>query len=156
MEVLIRQATKEEYSNVIELTWKTFLEFEAPDYSQQGINQFKKDIVDSTEFKNKCLSGENIIFGAFINNKLVGILALRNVNHICLAFVSKEYHRKGIGSELFKYAVNYCKSVSPSIDKITVNSSPFAIPFYKSLGFSGDSEEQVINGIRFTPMTCKV
>lgn len=26
----------------LELVWETFLEFEAPDYTEEGINEFKK------------------------------------------------------------------------------------------------------------------
>ena len=35
---------------------------------------------------------------------------------------------------------------------ITLNSSPYGLPFYKALGFVPTDNEQIVNGIRFTPM----
>jgi predicted GNAT family N-acyltransferase len=35
---------------------------------------------------------------------------------------------------------------------ITVNSSPYGVPFYHALGFEDSDKEQTVNGIRFTPM----
>lgn len=41
---------------------------------------------------------------------------------------------------------------NPSLEVLTLNSSPYGLPFYLSIGFEALSEEQEINGIRFTPM----
>ena len=41
---------------------------------------------------------------------------------------------------------------NPALDALTLNSSPYGLPFYLALGFIPQSEEQEINGIRFTPM----
>ena len=38
---------------------------------------------------------------------------------------------------------------------ITLNSSPYGLPFYKALGFTSKDSEQTVNGIRFTPMEYK-
>jgi len=38
-------------------------------------------------------------------------------------------------------------------EKITLNSSPFGVVFYKAIGFVPTDEEKTVNGIRFTPMT---
>ena len=35
---------------------------------------------------------------------------------------------------------------------ITLNSSPYGLPFYQALGFLSTDQEQTVNGIRFTPM----
>jgi len=60
----------------------------------------------------------------------------------------RNIHQKGIGRKLFEYALE--KSTG---NKITVNSSPYAVEVYKKLGFVPNSGEQVVDGIRFTPMT---
>jgi len=39
-------------------------------------------------------------------------------------------------------------------DVMTVNSSPYAVDIYRRLGFHAISEEQLTDGIRFTPMKC--
>ena len=37
-------------------------------------------------------------------------------------------------------------------ETITLNSSPYGLPFYKAIGFVQTDEEKTVNGIRFTPM----
>lgn len=39
---------------------------------------------------------------------------------------------------------------------MTVNAAPYAIPIYQKLGFNVKDMEQVVNGIRFTPMTAQI
>ena len=39
---------------------------------------------------------------------------------------------------------------------ITLNSSPYGVPFYKAVGFVPTDEEKTVNGIRFTPMEYRI
>ena len=71
----------------------------------------------------------------------------QKVRHICFFFVKGSYHRRGIGTKLFLHLLGDTPS-----GEVTVNSSPFGLPFYKSLGFAAAGREQTVNGIRFTPM----
>lgn len=140
--VRINELFGDEIENALSLVWRVFCEFEAPDYSDEGIEEFKKSIHDE-----KYLS-QLRIFGAFIGENPVGVIATRNGgNHIALFFVDGRYQRNGIGKMLFQEVVRQCKS-----DRITVNSSPFAVPIYHKLGFCDIDCEQVVSGIRFTPM----
>lgn len=41
-DIIIRQIQEDEIKNAIELVWRTFLEYEAPDYTEVGIKEFKK------------------------------------------------------------------------------------------------------------------
>ena len=54
---------------------------------------------------------------------------------------------QGIGKKLFLEAVRRSKT-----NIMTVNSSPFAIPVYKKMGFYETDSEKEKNGILFTPM----
>ena len=80
---------------------KVFMEFDAPDYSQEGIETFRKYIIQSKEFKNCFKTGEQTMIGAFIDNKIIGVLSISIRNHISLVFVDKKYHRNGIATALF-------------------------------------------------------
>lgn len=138
----IRKIVECEIDKVIKLVWDTFLEFEAPDYSEEGIASFKNCIYD-LEFIKRLE-----IYGAFEERELQGVIATRNEgNHIALFFVRADCHRKGIGKRLFETMLN--KSTS---DIITVNSSPYAVAVYQRLGFVAFESEQLIDGIRFLPM----
>ncbi|MEM1484245.1 GNAT family N-acetyltransferase [Oscillospiraceae bacterium PP1C4] len=137
----IRQLQHHEIQSALDLVWTVFTKFEAPDYSEKGVNTFRQFINDKT------MTNRLLIYGAFICDKLVGVLAIRDESHISLFFVQKEYHQQGIGRNLFEYAVQNCKS-----DKMTVNSSPYAVEIYHKLGFADTNTEQTMDGIRFTPM----
>ena len=91
---------------------------------------------------------ELVIYGAFDTEYLVGIMGTKNEGkHLSLFFIRNDYHRKGIGKQLFNFAINHCP-----VNEMTVNSSTYAIPFYQSLGFDKIAEKQCTNGITYTPM----
>ena len=119
----------------------TFLEFEAPDYTEEGIEEFRKSI-----YNKEWLSARDF-WGAFDNEKLLGLIATKNYNHIALFFVDGKYHKQGIGRKLY----DKIKSIN---DKgfFTVNSSPYAHDVYKHLGFVDTNTEQCVNGLKFYPM----
>ena len=84
---------------------------------------------------------------------MVALIGMRsNKTHINLAFTKKEYHRKGISTAIFNYLLKDVLSENPNIRELTLNSSPYGLPFYLHIGFIPLSDEQEINGIRFTPM----
>lgn len=144
--MIIRELRSDEIENAIELIWTVFEEFEFQDYSEQGVKEFYRSIHDS-----KFLSMLKF-YGAFREDDIIGTIATRNNgNHIALFFVIGQYHHQGIGKSLFMRIREDNNS-----GKITVNSSPFAVPIYRHLGFKDVEQEKVTNGLRYTPMECKV
>lgn len=138
----IREIRKEEIEKALFLVWQVFQEYEAPDYTKEGVQEFYKSIHDENYLSKLDW------YGAFVENELVGTIATRNDGtHIALFFVDGEHHRQGIGKRLFQTVQIKCCS-----DKMTVNSSPYAVPVYHRLGFKDTNVEQVVNGLRFTPM----
>ena len=119
-----------------------YLEDFEDDFEDEGLESFKSFI-----FNDK-LMNELCIYGAFEENKLIGIMGTKNEGkHISLFFIKKEFHRKGIGKQLFDYSQCDCPA-----NEITVNSSTYAIRFYESLGFEKTNDRQQTNGISYTPM----
>ena len=156
MEIIIRRTKIEEHNQVLELSLKTFMEFEAPVYSDEGAQTFKKDMIENDDFNNDCLSGKNRIWGAFIQEKLVGLFGMRGESHICLVFTDGKYHRKGIATEVFKKLLADVKIETPDLKKITLNSSPYGLPFYHRIGFTEVEPEKTMNGIIYTPMVYEI
>ena len=75
-----------------------------------------------------------------------------NRTHINLVFTKKEYHRKGIARAIFRYLLDDLLREDPALEVLALNSSPCGLPFYLAIGFAPQSGEQLMNGIRFTPM----
>jgi GNAT superfamily N-acetyltransferase len=140
----IREIPLNEFDKAFCLVSSVFREYDAPDYTEEGIKAFY----------NTWSNPDNIamlkIYGAFDNEQLVAVLATRNSgNHITMFFIDGKYHGKGIGRQLFTRACS-----DNSSGRITVNSSPFAREIYHHLGFTDTDTEQLKDGIRFTPMLC--
>lgn len=128
----------------VKLVTDVFMKFEAPDYSKEGVKAFFDTAINNQDFINNLA-----IYGAYINNSLVGVIATRNEgSHIALFFVDGAYHRQGIGRKLFEVVLENLTS-----HELTVNSSPYAKDVYHRLGFEDTDVEQIVTGIRFIPMT---
>jgi GNAT superfamily N-acetyltransferase len=139
MELSIKRLDRYELECALKLVWEVFLEYEAPDYTQEGVDEFFKSINDENYLSMLTA------YGAFLNECLIGVIATRNSGkHIALFFVKGKYHHQGVGRQLFEIV---------RTNKMTVNSSPYAVPVYKRLGFLPTDTEQVVNGLRFTPMS---
>lgn len=138
----IREIKKEEMKEALELVWNVFLEYEAPDYTEEGIKEFKKCIDDKEWVEARDF------YGAFDDeNRIVGVIATKDLSHIALFFVDGNYHRQGIGRKLY----DKVKLLNEN-NFFTVNSSPYAHEVYKHLGFIDTNEEQCVNGLKFYPM----
>lgn len=149
----IRKINADEVMEALALAWEVFLQFESPDYKPEGTDTFRRDIIENEEFISKCKQGICPIYAAFHNGRIIGIIGMRsNKTHINLVFTKKEYHRQGVATSIFRYLLTDIGRENPELQEITLNSSPYGKPFYLHLGFKPQSEEQEINGIRFTPM----
>ena len=148
----IRPLTTREAAPAMELVLRVFSEFEAPDYSEEGIAEFKM-FIELPLITGKIESGTLRLWGAFENKRMVGVIAIKPPLHITLLFVDKHYHRRGIARRLYETVIND-ETVVLGHTRVTVNSSPYAVEIYRRLGFEPTDAEQTISGIRFTPMEC--
>jgi len=144
--MVIRKIGENETKEALELVLRVFMQYEAPDYSDEGVETFKRTAIYSEEYISSI-----VIYGAYENNKMVGVIATRNNgSHIALFFVDGQHHRKGIGKMLFQTVLD-----QSTAEEITVNSSPYAKEVYHHLGFKDTAPEQITEGIRYIPMLYK-
>jgi len=151
---MIKLIEQKDLKAAVELVNSVFNEFVAGDYSQEG----QKTFYDYLEHKDEELArdleiGHKKMWGYYDGNEIVGVISVRDLYHISLLFVSKEFQQRGIATELFNTVVEFLKEIqNDSRLEITVNSSPYAVEIYKKLGFNETDTEQESNGIRFMPM----
>ncbi|MBQ5970337.1 MAG: GNAT family N-acetyltransferase [Clostridia bacterium] len=138
----VRPLKAEETEAALRLAWTVFTEFESPDYGPAGTEEFRKCLHDEAY-----LAGIRY-YGAFDGHTLIGMLGVRPEEcHICFCFVDGAYHRRGVGTRLLERMLADFPNRT-----ITLNASPFGLPFYLRRGFIATDAEQTVNGIRFTPM----
>ena len=74
--IIIRRLSDSEISTAMDLAWKVFSEYESPDYSTEGTEEFRK-----------CLRDEEYLYGidyygAFDSSKIIGLIGIRsNLEH---------------------------------------------------------------------------
>lgn len=126
----------------LDLIWRTFLQFEAPDYTEEGVRSFADFLRKAGQMPDlECA-------GAFLGEELVGVIATREEgSHICLLFVEAAYQRRGIGRRLWRYVWERTDQ-----SRITVHAAPYAVAFYERIGFRALGNERITDGIRYTPM----
>jgi GNAT superfamily N-acetyltransferase len=138
-------------TNALELVWTVFSEFEAPEYSGEGIREFQR-FIEFDRISSLIKNGEMLMWACLIDDKAVGVIAVSGLRcHINLLFVSKMYHRQGIARDLLSRAVDYYLRNSEHRE-LTVGASPYGVPAYQKLGFVSTDVEQLVNGLRFVPM----
>lgn len=135
---------------VSDMVWEVFSEFEAPDYSAEGINTFK-EFIDPQRLVSQIINSGFKVYCCFDENDLVGVLAFRNTSHISLLFVKRSHQRIGIAKELLRIATIEISKGNPDLQEITVNSSPYAVRIYEKLGFDASGTMQEKDGIKYTP-----
>lgn len=146
----VRFIGQNEWDDAMALAWKTFLKFEAADYSEEGIANFK-DFITDTNLKRMFDRGMYQVMGAYDGERMVGMIALRNESHISLLFVDKEYHYRGIGRSLIMAMDDYVKQELGKT-AVSVNASPYAVGFYHKIGFRDAGLQTHCSGIIYTPM----
>lgn len=147
---LIQEININELHETLDLVKRVFDEFEAPCYSLKGIESFY-EFTNYNIIKYKLTQNMKMLVVKDGKN-IIGMIAFRDYKHICMLFIDKKYHKKGIGSKLVSIAIDLCRSNTAGLESVTVNSSPYAVEFYHKIGFKDMDKEQVEDGIRFTPM----
>lgn len=153
MGIAIEKYNQGELFEINRLIRSVYDEFVAPDYCDTG-NQLFYDYISTNNMEKRIADGTDQIYTAKINGMIAGVIAFKNLSHLSLLFVSKQYHGQGIARKMFNHHAGFI--VSEKIDEITVNASPYSKPIYEKLGFMAVSEMKELNGIKYFPMIKKL
>ena len=168
-EIRILHGTAEDWEDAMALAWRTFSRFVAPIYPKEGCESFI-DFISSQLLKRMFMIGRYRLYVAKDGDKIVGLMGIRENNHISLLFTDADYQGMGVGRALITCAEDYLfeKEELPldnEAEKIldllyergdghymTVFAAPNAVDFYKKLGFIQFAEEGTADGISYIPM----
>lgn len=148
----INPLTTADLASAIQLIKRCFHEFVAGEYSEQGVEEFERYVDAMPERLGK----EHFALLVRAGGDVVGLLEMRNMKHVSLLFVAREYHGRGIARLLWEEGLRCCLETNPGLQEIDVNSSRYAVEVYKRLGFEVRGEYQTVQGIGFVPMVYRV
>jgi GNAT superfamily N-acetyltransferase len=146
--VRFRDVMADEGSAVLELVMDSFNKYVGPDYSAEGVAEFTA-AARGFVFDRPA---DHAITVADDEGTVVGMIDVRDCWHVCLFFVDPARMGEGVGRGLLAHAVARCAGEPGGARELTVNSSPWAVPAYRSFGFEATGPESERNGIRSVPM----
>ncbi|MEA2012205.1 MAG: GNAT family N-acetyltransferase [Verrucomicrobiota bacterium] len=151
--IKISFASETDIKNISKFVNKIFDEYVGPTFSDEGKDDLheymqKYNILARTQANHWILIAE-------LQGKLIGMIEVKDNNHISLLFVAKNYQKTGVGSLLFKEALKISIKESENTS-MTVHAVSNAVKAYKKYGFKATNTEQCENGIKFIPMKRKI
>jgi ribosomal protein S18 acetylase RimI-like enzyme len=146
----VRWAKESEWAPAMEMIWRTFLKFEGQVYSQEGIKSFF-DFITNDNLYISFLKGEYQLMVALDGDQVIGAGSVRNRNHLSLLFVDEKYHCQGVGRTIMESLCTYLKEEEGE-RYMSLQAAPYAVNFYRKLGFRVVKPEMEIAGIRVTDM----
>ena len=146
----VRRMKRGELEETLELIRSVFMQFEAPEYSDEGTNTFL-EFIDHSNIRQGMDDGDLKFWVCTAGGGIAGTIAMKNETHVCMLFVDKNFHRRGIARKLL------CSALSEvdGEEQITVNSSPYGAGFYRAVGFTDEGCLKTTNGIKYVPMKAR-
>jgi GNAT superfamily N-acetyltransferase len=107
-----------------------------------------RELYSTASIKQCIQDGDHFVL-AWHGEELAGAAAMRREdNHVYLFFVAGHYHRQGLGRKLMEALVTDLDQAG----HVTLNSSIYAINFYRRLGLEATGPVATAKGVEFLPM----
>ena len=148
--ITYRKADAKDIRPALALWFKIWDKLIAPE--KASANPDYDEITQNSGLLKRYENGERSMLIAADGEKIIGAIGadikLGSINPpVC---VDSEYHRQGIATELLHNMV--CELKIAGCDLIKVDSSKYALPFYKEFGFTQTGPEQQHSGFVSIPM----
>jgi len=152
--VAIRPIQASEYSKACDLVMAVFNKYNAEECTEEGLRMFS--CIARPDVIAKGMLEGDVTWVAATEKKVIGVIKIHRENHIHLLFVDDTWHGKGIARQLFEAALLHVRENYPEKLHITVNSSSFAVPVYRALGFTTTGSPASKHGVRIVAMSFDV
>lgn len=129
------------------LVRQVFDEHVAPSFAPNGVAEMHAYIAPQAIVER---ARTHITLVAWEGSLAVGVIELRDEDHVSMLFVRTSHMGRGIAAVLMARAEAACRAAGRRV--MTVNSSLNAQSYYKRLGFVPVGELQCVGGFAFVPM----
>ncbi len=152
MKYNISSLTNEHVAEASAVIQESFLALAAADWRPDARRAF----IDTTApaCLQKLLAKMTIAAGAFSEDGITGVILMPSPNLLGILFVRPSCLRLGIGRSLWESARAQIEARFPEVHTVELNATPYAVPFYKSVGFAPISSEFERDGQRAIRMAC--
>lgn len=144
----IERANINDIEEISDLVKRIYLKYNSKIDTEEGIKNILIFISAENMRLRFFIEGALMLVARDENKKIIGVIELRNFEHISLFFVDDKYFKLGIGKKLFEEAKNIFGA-----EKYSVNASDYGLEFYKKLGFIQITDSiKIEKGVHFYPM----
>ena len=152
MKYEIRSLTHPDAAEASAVIQESFLALAAADWHPDARRVFLEAAAPAP--LQKKLTTMTIAAGAFSEGGIAGIILMPSPSLLGLLFVRPRWLRLGIGRALWESARAQIEARFPEVNTVELNATPYAVRFYKSVGFVPISSEFERDGQRATRMAC--
>ena len=152
MEPTFRVVSTSEATLASDLVQQSFADLAASDWGPHARQAFFNESAPIA--LTHALNTAIFAAGAFVEGAMVGFVLLPRPSQLSMLFVHPDYLRKGIARQLWEEARSHVEANFPEIKTIELNATPYAVNFYRSVGFVPISAEFTVDGCRATRMVC--
>jgi predicted GNAT family N-acyltransferase len=152
MKYEIRSLTNSDAAEASAVIQESFLALGAVDWRPEARRSFLEDTAP-IPLQAK-LSTMTFAAGAFSEDGIAGVILMPSPSLLGLLFVHSRWVRLGIGHALWESARAHIEAGFPEVNTVELNATPYAVHFYKSVGFVAISSEFEREGRRAIRMAC--
>ena len=145
-------AGPEDASDTSTLVRTSFRVVASRDWAPEAVARFLHET--SEEEVRKRLQTATFSMLATASGTACGFILMPRPSTIGMLFVHPSWLRRGIGRALVIAARMHVESMHRDVSAIELNSSPYALPFYRTLGFFAISRPFELCGAKATRMAC--
>ena len=150
--VVVRRAAPSDSELASDLVRSSFRAVSSANWSQAASAQFLED--SSPENMRDRLASAAFAALATASGMTAGFILMSRPTILSMLFVHPDWLRRGVGRTLWEAAREHTEGTHARVTTIELNSTTYALPFYRSLGFMPISGSFEINGARATRMAC--
>jgi GNAT superfamily N-acetyltransferase len=152
MKYEIRSLTSAHAADASAVIQESFLALAAADWRPDARSAFLEATAPSPlQIK---MSTMTFAAGAFSDGGIAGVILMPSPSLLGLLFVRPRWLRIGIGQALWESARAHIETRFPEVQTVELNSTPYGVGFYKSVGFVPVSSEFERDGQRAIRMAC--
>jgi GNAT superfamily N-acetyltransferase len=152
MNTLIRTIEASEAEPASVLVHTSFYALAAKDWEPSARATFHAET--SPEQMHRKLGLAACALGAYAQDRLTGLLLMPGPAVLEMLFVHPEHLRRGVARLLWERARGEIERAFPAVKTVELNSTPYAVGFYRAMGFAPISSEFYFGGCRATRMAC--
>jgi predicted GNAT family N-acyltransferase len=152
MKYEVRSLTNAHTAEASAVIQESFLALAAADWQPDARRVFLQTTAREP-LENK-LTTMTFAAGAFSEVGIAGVILMPEPTLLGLLFVRPRCLRSGIGRALWESARAHIETRFPEAHTVELNATPYAVPFYKSVGFVPISAEFERDGQRAVRMAC--